>query len=80
MDVDVENGYALQNELNKKYGTNKLKFTPCDVTNEDQLKSNYEAVLSDKSKEYVVINNAGILNDSLRTYKKQIEINVVSIF
>ncbi|XP_075969294.1 15-hydroxyprostaglandin dehydrogenase [NAD(+)]-like [Anticarsia gemmatalis] len=79
LDVDKENGVALQNELNTKYGDEKVQFAYCDVTNEEQLKSNFEAVLGDKSRNYVVINNAGILNDSLRLYRKEIEINVTAL-
>lgn len=78
LDIDETNGIALQDELNAKHGDGKLKFIKCDVTNEEQLVSNFESVLGDKTNEYVVINSAAILNDSWRTYKKQIDINVVS--
>lgn len=53
-----------------------MKFYKCDVTNEEKLLGYFEEI----HKKYgldVVINNAGIMNDSYRTYKKQIEINVV---
>lgn len=79
MDIDEKAGVALQNELNGKYGDHKVKYIKCDVCNDEQLNTSFEDVLSNKNETYVVINNAGILNDSLQTYRKEIEINVVSI-
>ena len=79
LDIDESNGVALQDELNEKYGNDKVKFIKCDVTNEEQLISNFKAVLGDKNTEYIVINSAGIYNDSWRAYRKEIEINMTAL-
>ncbi|KAL0841854.1 hypothetical protein ABMA28_014093 [Loxostege sticticalis] len=79
LDLNENAGVELQNELNSKYGANKTKFYKCDVTNEDQLFAAYKSVVDDQGGLDVVVNNAGILNDSLKTYKKEIEINVTAL-
>lgn len=79
MDIDEENGVALQNELNSIYGDEKVTFINCDVTSQEQLRTNFELILGDKQKNYVVINNAGIFDESLQKFKKEIDINLVSI-
>ncbi|CAH0748030.1 unnamed protein product [Diatraea saccharalis] len=79
LDVSVERGVNLQNELNSKFGTNKTKFYKCDVTNEEELFGVYKAVKEDQGVIDVVINNAGIMNDSLAAYKKAIDVNVTAL-
>ncbi|CAH0718857.1 unnamed protein product, partial [Brenthis ino] len=79
LDVTEDKGVALQTALSKKYGASKVKFFKCDVTDEDCLMGVYDAVLSDQGYIDVVINNAGIMNDSKEKYKKEIEINVTAL-
>ncbi|CAB3251838.1 unnamed protein product [Arctia plantaginis] len=79
LDIDKENGVALQQELNDIYGDKKVTFIYCDVANEEQLKTNFKLVLADNSKNYIVVNNAGIFNDSLQTFKKEIDINLTGL-
>ncbi|XP_045445800.1 alcohol dehydrogenase-related 31 kDa protein-like [Melitaea cinxia] len=79
VDVDEVKGVALQNELNKKYGANKVTFIKGDVTNDDVLSKVYDDILKEQGQIDVVINNAGILNDSLEKYKKSIEVNLTAV-
>ncbi|XP_045445617.1 alcohol dehydrogenase 1-like [Melitaea cinxia] len=79
VDVDEVKGVALQNELNKKYGANKVTFIKGDVTNDDVLSKVYDTILKEQGQIDVVINNAGIMNDSLEKYKKSIEVNVTAV-
>ncbi|XP_049866995.1 15-hydroxyprostaglandin dehydrogenase [NAD(+)]-like [Pectinophora gossypiella] len=79
LDVNEKAGVALQNELNSKYGANKIKFYKCDVTKDDQLFGAFASVKDDQGYLDVLINNAGIMNDSLPVYKKEIEINVTAL-
>ncbi|CAH2086751.1 unnamed protein product [Euphydryas editha] len=79
LDVAEEKGIELQNKLNKKYGTNKVKFVKGDVTNEDHLKAVYDNILKEHGCLDVVLNNAGIMNDTKEKYKKEIEINVTAL-
>lgn len=77
IDVDVTNGTALEKELNNKYGSDKTKFYKCDVTSQD-LHDVYDEIVKSYGYIDVVINNAGIMNDSPRLYEKEIAINLVS--
>ncbi|XP_063821553.1 15-hydroxyprostaglandin dehydrogenase [NAD(+)]-like [Ostrinia nubilalis] len=79
LDVNENLGVELQNELNSKYGANKAKFYKCDVTDEEQLFSIYKSVVDSQGGLDVVVNNAGIMNDSLQTYKKEIAINMTAL-
>ncbi|XP_046964947.1 15-hydroxyprostaglandin dehydrogenase [NAD(+)]-like [Vanessa cardui] len=79
LDIAEDKGIALQNQLNKKYGANKVKFIKGDVTNQDDLYGAYQAIIEEQGYIDVVINNAGIMNDSKDTYKKEIEVNVTAL-
>ncbi|CAK1592970.1 unnamed protein product [Parnassius mnemosyne] len=79
LDVAVDLGTALQNDLNNKYGKNKVKFFKCDVTNEDELFGAFAATRDAHGYIDVVINNAAIMNDTQRCYKKEIEINFTAL-
>ncbi|OWR47239.1 putative alcohol dehydrogenase [Danaus plexippus plexippus] len=78
LDVAEKAGVAQQDELNKKYGTNILKFYKCDVSNEEQLMGAYQTILDEQGSIDIVINNAGIANDSKEKYKKEIDINFLA--
>ncbi|XP_052737557.1 15-hydroxyprostaglandin dehydrogenase [NAD(+)] [Bicyclus anynana] len=78
LDVDVT-GVALQNNLNKKYGEKKVKYIKCDVSDDSQLFAAYDTVIKEHGYIDVVINNAGIMNDSKEKYKKEIEVNVTAL-
>ncbi|XP_072943559.1 uncharacterized protein [Epargyreus clarus] len=79
LDVNENAGLSLQEDLNSKYGTNHVKFIKCDVTDEKQLFGAYKTVLDENGSIDVVINNAGIMNDSINVYKKAIEVNVTAL-
>lgn len=78
LDVDINNGKALEEELSAKYGKNKVKFHKCDVTT-NELDAVYDNVVNNFGYIDVVINCAGIMNDRPNVYLKEIDINVVSI-
>ncbi|KOB64250.1 putative alcohol dehydrogenase, partial [Operophtera brumata] len=75
LDINEKAGVSLQDELNAKYGK-KVKFYKCDVSDEEQLLGIFKAVVDEQGYLDVVVNNAGIMNDSLKTYRKMIEVNV----
>ncbi|KOB64820.1 putative alcohol dehydrogenase, partial [Operophtera brumata] len=79
LDINEQAGKALENELNAKLGAKRVKFLPCDVSNDDQLLSCFKAVVDDQGYLDVVINNAAIMNDSLRTYRKEILLNLTAL-
>ncbi|GBP95241.1 15-hydroxyprostaglandin dehydrogenase [Eumeta japonica] len=47
VDVSKEAGVALEAELKKKFGADKVKFIECDVTDEEQLFNAYGTVVDD---------------------------------
>ncbi|KOB71661.1 putative alcohol dehydrogenase [Operophtera brumata] len=77
LDVNEEAGKSLQDELNEKYGDNRVKFIKCDVFDEDQLMNSFHAVLEEQGYIDVVVNYAFLMNDSKETYKKMINLNFV---
>ncbi|CAH2074427.1 unnamed protein product, partial [Iphiclides podalirius] len=79
LDVAEEAGIAFENELNSKYGNNKVKFIKCDVSKKEQLLQAFDKIKMEFEFIDIVINNAGILNDSLKTYEKQIDINITAL-
>ncbi|XP_047528133.1 15-hydroxyprostaglandin dehydrogenase [NAD(+)]-like [Vanessa atalanta] len=79
LDIAEDKGIALQNQLNKKYGVNKVKFIKGDVTNQDDLFGAYQTTIKDHGYIDIVINNAGIMNDAKDKYKKEIEVNVTAL-
>lgn len=79
LDILEETGVALQDDLRKKFGDNRLKYYKCNVLDEQQLFGVIQSVKDEFKYIDIVINNAGIMNDSLSHYKIEIELNVVSI-
>ncbi|XP_013139885.1 PREDICTED: 15-hydroxyprostaglandin dehydrogenase [NAD(+)]-like [Papilio polytes] len=79
LDIAEEAGIAFQNELNTKYGNNKVQFIKCDVSNGEELNAAFAKVKNEFGYIDIVINNAGILNDNLQVYVKQIDINVTAL-
>lgn len=78
LDVDVNSGKELEIELSSKYGANKVKFYKCDVTTEE-LNIAYDSILKEFGYIDIVVNNAGIMNDSPNVYQKQIAVNVTAL-
>lgn len=78
LDVDVANGTVLEKSHTEKYGIGRIKFYKCDVTTEE-LDAAYDSVLKEHGYIDIVINNAGIMNDRLNAYLKEIEVNVTAL-
>ncbi|XP_052737805.1 15-hydroxyprostaglandin dehydrogenase [NAD(+)]-like [Bicyclus anynana] len=79
LDIEVEAGNVLQNELNTKYGENKVTFIECDVTNKETLVGAFNAVQEQNGYIDVVVNNAGILDDTPENFERTININLTSL-
>lgn len=71
-------GEAFAEELNTKYGGNRVRFIKCDVTSND-LESAFDEVVQEFGYIDCVINNAGLMNDHPDVYEKEMLVNVVSI-
>ncbi|KAJ8722882.1 hypothetical protein PYW07_004062 [Mythimna separata] len=80
LDVDVGSGDLLQNELNEKYGDDKVKFVKCDVTNDEQFFKALEDAKEDKGYIDLLVNNAGVADESkLSAIRRLIEINYIAL-
>nr|XP_013190072.1 unnamed protein product [Amyelois transitella] len=78
-DVDDE-GKNLEKELNTKFGSNKVTFFKCDITKDDELNAGFKMILDRFGYLDVLVNNAGIMNDSYEAYKKMVEVNVTALY
>ncbi|VVC89714.1 unnamed protein product [Leptidea sinapis] len=78
LDVNEKLGKELEQELNQKHGENKVKFHKCDVTTEE-LESAYDRTIEEFGYIDIVVNNAGVMNDSPDVYLKAININVAAL-
>ncbi|KAG5881900.1 hypothetical protein JTB14_004795 [Gonioctena quinquepunctata] len=72
-DIDAKSGAGAVDKLNKTYGANKALFIKTDVTKADQLEAAFKLAASTFKKIDLVINNAGIMNDS--NWELEIAIN-----
>lgn len=59
-----------------EFGKDRLVFVRCDVTIQAEMENTFKVVFEQFGRLDIVINNAGILNDSL--WEKQIQVNLVS--
>lgn len=60
VDMDKTEGEKCAQQLQLKYGANKVIFVPCDVTNQRQLASAFDLCTSRFGRLDIVVNNAGI--------------------
>ncbi|XP_013146782.1 PREDICTED: 15-hydroxyprostaglandin dehydrogenase [NAD(+)]-like [Papilio polytes] len=75
LDINEELGAAAINNLAAKYGENKVVFFKCDVITD--LESISNRIVEEYKTVDVLVNNAGMLNDS--AFKETIEINVTAL-
>ncbi|XP_075970062.1 15-hydroxyprostaglandin dehydrogenase [NAD(+)]-like [Anticarsia gemmatalis] len=80
LDLDEGAGVNLENEMNKQYGTYKVKFIKCDVTNDDELFGAFEGTKQEHGYLDVVVNNAGVINENnYAAIRKMVEINYIAL-
>ncbi|XP_075970064.1 15-hydroxyprostaglandin dehydrogenase [NAD(+)]-like [Anticarsia gemmatalis] len=80
LDIDDKAGVSLQDELNAKYGKNKVKFTKCDVSIDEQLLEAFNRTIEEFGYIDVVVNNAGVTNESNSEYRrKEVDINITAL-
>uniref|UniRef100_I6QWT6 15-hydroxyprostaglandin dehydrogenase [NAD(+)] n=1 Tax=Anasa tristis TaxID=236421 RepID=I6QWT6_ANATI len=75
-DIDVRKGEEFASELNSKHGNNSALFSRCDVTDRKSFKECFEKTKSNLGVPNVLINNAGIWDDSPTGWERQVNINV----
>ncbi|XP_045500087.1 15-hydroxyprostaglandin dehydrogenase [NAD(+)]-like [Colias croceus] len=79
LDINESAGNDLVHKLAGKYGKDKIQLIKCDVSKEDQLLGAFEKVTKEYDYIDVIVNNAGIADESFEMYKKQIDINFTAV-
>ncbi|XP_053625216.1 15-hydroxyprostaglandin dehydrogenase [NAD(+)]-like isoform X1 [Plodia interpunctella] len=79
IDVNQE-GAALAQALNEIFGDGKVAYFKCDITKDDELDAAFKWINDKFGHLDVLINNAGIMNDSYQVYKKMVDVNVTALF
>lgn len=73
-DLNQEFGQNALQEIEREFGTNKAIFVKTDVTNIHEFEDAFQQTVEKFQNIDILINNAGILNDSV--WEKEIAINV----
>nr|AAR84629.1 putative alcohol dehydrogenase [Gryllotalpa orientalis] len=76
-DLDERKGDNSVKQLNDEFGAGKAIFIKCDVTNKDDLEATFRKAAATFKGLDIVINNAGILDDS--RWETEIAINVTAV-
>nr|CAI5827588.1 unnamed protein product [Callosobruchus analis] len=75
-DLNPELGTKALQEIEREFGPNKAIFIQTDVTDYNQFEDAFKKTAEKYKNIDILINNAGILNDSI--WQKEIAVNVVS--
>ncbi|XP_050296428.1 15-hydroxyprostaglandin dehydrogenase [NAD(+)]-like [Anthonomus grandis grandis] len=76
-DLDPKIGQQALGEIEKKFGANKAIFVECDVTYYNQFEDAFKETIKAFGNIDILINNAGIMNDSV--WEKEVDINVKGV-
>ncbi|XP_028030418.1 15-hydroxyprostaglandin dehydrogenase [NAD(+)]-like [Bombyx mandarina] len=80
LDTDVEAGEMLQDKMMTEYANSKVKFIQCDVTVDEELFGAFDDVVKEIGYIDLVINNAGIANESdPKAIRKEVEVNYIAL-
>ncbi|XP_052737809.1 uncharacterized protein LOC112051333 [Bicyclus anynana] len=79
LDIDQPSGIELVREIVSTHGNKRVRFFKCDVTNDEELHNIFDKLIEEFGIIDVVVNNAGIFDETLVTFKKEIAVNYVSI-
>ncbi|VVC97410.1 unnamed protein product [Leptidea sinapis] len=74
LDIAEAVGKTFVASLNEKYPV-KAMFIKCDVSKEDEIKTAFQQVLDANKRKDVIINNAGIFNDSPHLWRTASDVN-----
>ncbi|XP_041455006.1 15-hydroxyprostaglandin dehydrogenase [NAD(+)]-like [Lytechinus variegatus] len=77
VDYNSAKGKATEDELNKKYGEDKVRFFQCDVTSKDQLEDAFSKTLEHYKGIDIVCNNAGI-GDEIN-WERTVDVDLVAV-
>ncbi|XP_038220799.1 15-hydroxyprostaglandin dehydrogenase [NAD(+)]-like [Zerene cesonia] len=79
LDINESAANELVYNLAGKHGRERIQFIKCDVSKEDQLLDAFEKVNNQFDYIDVIVNNAGIADESFDMYKKEIDLNFTAV-
>ncbi|XP_050531784.1 15-hydroxyprostaglandin dehydrogenase [NAD(+)]-like isoform X2 [Daktulosphaira vitifoliae] len=74
-DIDKTKCQSIVDEFSKKYGQNNVLAVYCDVTDNLSFENAFKSCIDYFKKLDIVINNAGIFNETMKDWNKTMEIN-----
>ncbi|XP_023937594.1 15-hydroxyprostaglandin dehydrogenase [NAD(+)]-like [Bicyclus anynana] len=74
LDINEKRGKEFAAKLSETYES-KAIFIKCDVSNEEEIKNSFEQVLTAFKRIDVIINNAGVMDDSIDVWRLSCDIN-----
>ncbi|KAF5305619.1 hypothetical protein FQR65_LT07700 [Abscondita terminalis] len=77
-DINEEFGEKALNDLSEQFGNGKVLFIKVDVSDKNLLEDAFKQTVEKFNNIDILINNAGIMDDSV--WEKEIDINIVSSF
>lgn len=78
-DMNVDAGHRFVEEVNNKYGPDKMKFLKCDVTNSKELSDKFEEAKDAFGRLDIICNNAGIMTTDPARSRLQVDVNVTAV-
>ncbi|XP_014276717.3 15-hydroxyprostaglandin dehydrogenase [NAD(+)] [Halyomorpha halys] len=75
LDIDARKGEEFASELNSKHGKDSAIYARCDVTDRKSFKECFDKTKSSLGNPNVLVNNAGIWDDSPSGWERQVNIN-----
>lgn len=77
LDINAETGKSFVQDLEQKFGKDKVLFIECNVQSEEQLKAAFQKTVQTFGGIDIVCNNAGILNE--KDWEKTVSINLLGM-
>ncbi|XP_050310697.1 15-hydroxyprostaglandin dehydrogenase [NAD(+)]-like [Anthonomus grandis grandis] len=77
--ADITPNQEVVKELEDKYGANRVTFVKTDVTDYKQFEEAFKHTVDKFKNVDVLINNAGIIDESEETWTKSVEVNVIGV-
>ncbi|XP_066429613.1 15-hydroxyprostaglandin dehydrogenase [NAD(+)] [Eleutherodactylus coqui] len=77
LDLNRIAGEQCKTSLEEQFGSNRLLFIQCDVTDQEQLRDAFQKTVDHFGRLDILVNNAGVNNE--KDWEKTIEVNLISV-
>lgn len=78
LDLPESNGRVVADTLGIQYGSHRVDFFACDVTNDEQVNSSFQKIAQLLGTVDVFVNSAGVLTNG-EDWKRMIDVNVTGL-